>query len=148
MTRLLTILVGFVSVMALGASLAQADSNSRSQLDPEKKCGGQIEECFAQSGPERSNCFNRAAESKSCAGTLEGKLAYRRWAMSPIKIPGYDTAPAFLGPQLIDQDCLAKFDNQWSGSLVKGDYSADNVTQLESNLDRCKKEITNDLVRP
>ena len=148
MTPSKVFLVALVNAIILGINPAQADSNSRSQIDPEKKCGGQIEECFAQSGPERSNCFNRAAESKSCTGTLEGKLAYRRWAMSPVKIPGYDTAPAFMGPQLIDQDCLAKFDNQWSGSLVKGDYSADKVTQLETNLDGCKKEITNDLVRP
>jgi hypothetical protein len=47
--------------------------------------------------------------------------------------------PAFLGPQIVDQRCLAQFDTTWSAALVNGVASQESLSSLSAALDQCAK---------
>jgi hypothetical protein len=146
-------LVAVLSLAVLCTPAFAADSSNQTAAlngkgQNQKQCTEMIEECFASSGQERANCFHGAATNSTCEGTSLGKLAYKRWVMSPIKLPGFDSPSAFLGPQVVDQKCLDNFDNQFSSEIVRGDMSETQIAKLDSNIDSCKKEIANDIMRP
>ena len=72
----------------------------------------------------------------------------KRWQMAPNKKGAPEDAPAFLGPQLIDQECLGKFDDMWSSKLIGEEMSKDKVMSLDTELDKCTKQISMELLRP
>lgn len=71
----------------------------------------------------------------------------KRWQMSPNK-PAQTEAPAFLGPQLTDQECLAKFDNMLSTELSGKKLSEEMMARFEKELGQCTKQISMELLRP
>ena len=110
-------------------------------------CEDLVKECFAYSDTHLANCFFTAGRHPFCEGTLLGKLAARRAAMSPV-LGLRDTAPALTGPQLIDTECIANFDSQLSARLIEGDGSAETLRHLEATLESCVRAPANELLRP
>ena len=138
-----TICIGFFT------SVAFADTTSKETAqEPITQCGSLVEPCFAQSGVDQANCFYSAAKHPFCEGTKIGKLTYKRWAMSPMKFPGNEKPPAFLGDQLVDADCIASFDTQWSSQIINSEVSVDSLNALETELDKCTKKLPDELLRP
>lgn len=111
------------------------------------RCAELLKECFAYGAIEKSSCFNVSANHPFCAETELGRLAAKRFAMSP-QHDGRATGPALTGPQLVDGDCVANFDSQWSGYLIGGNTSREAVRQLDAVLDGCAKAVTNEIFRP
>lgn len=111
-------------------------------------CNEMIKECFSLSGDNKLSCFYTAGKHAFCEGSDLGKLSLKRWSYGPTENGGQEEAPAFLGPQLVDQTCIANFDNQWSGLLVNGVLSTEITRVLSSSLDKCKRSISNELMRP
>jgi hypothetical protein len=116
--------------------------------EPTKQCGDLIKECFSSSGTAQSNCLFAASRHPFCDGTALGKLSYKRWLMSPVKAGSAEAPPAFLGPQLVDQNCLANFDNSLMALLIKETASGASFEKLEERLLSCTSEIANSLTRP
>jgi hypothetical protein len=113
-----------------------------------QSCSDTIKECFAYTDAERDRCFKQAGDSPACADSLEGSLARRRAQFSPLLPSDSATGPSFLGPQLVDRACIAKFDSAWSGALVKGTLSQETAANLTSSLDRCAYNQASDVMRP
>lgn len=126
-----------VSPLVLQASSSELDS----------QCAELVKECFGYQQTERTNCFFSASTHPFCEGTELGKLTQKRWSMSPIKLPNQDV-PGFLGPQLVDGECISGFDNKWFSQMVDGALSSEQLTQLDTTLDACKKKDAPSLPRP
>ena len=127
---------------------ARAEKKKREAIGAVKQCAELIRDCFARSDSDLSNCFYSAAKHPFCEGSDLGKLAYKRWSMSPSQGGNENAPPAFLGPQLVDRECLSNFDNQWSSELIRGGISKDTLKKLEAKIDSCKKDTSIDLLRP
>ena len=112
------------------------------------QCVDLVKECYRLQDTHRENCFFTVAKHPFCEGSSLGDLAYQRWAMSPNKPAGLEDAPALLGPQLIDQQCLANFDSNWSGQLLQGTIDDSKLKQLSDNLKTCRREVSIELPRP
>ena len=110
-------------------------------------CAELIKECFAYRGDEQTTCFSASSRHPFCQGSELGSLAAKRYTMTPSVAPGEENAPGFLGPNLIDKDCLANFDSQFSAALINGSTSADGILQLSHALDSCRVDISNDILR-
>lgn len=133
----------FFSATVVGLSPAYAvDSVSDA-------CSRIVRDCFSSEAGKQSSCLFNASQHPFCEGTTVGKLSYRRWAMDPMKAPGVpEDAAAFLGPQLIDQECLKKFDNAFFTSLIEGSPQVGTLSALDADLKRCAKNPETDLSRP
>ena len=131
------------------AILAAAASVSADTARPSSKgaCAELIKECFAYRGDEQTTCFSASSRHPFCQGSELGSLAAKRYSMTPSVAPGEENAPGFMGPNLIDKDCLANFDSQFSGALINGSTSPDAITQLGNALDTCRVDISNDILR-
>jgi len=115
----------------------------------ERQCADLIKECFAYSGNERSDCFHAAGGHSFCTGSALGDLAMKRWSMSPIQNPALEQSPAFLGPKVVDGECIRNFDNNWSGALVSGTFSVEANKNLVETLNSCNRaELPVDFTRP
>ncbi len=114
----------------------------------DSRCVDLLKECFAYSDDERSDCFHASGTHSFCAGADLGTLAMRRWSMSPVQNPSLESAPALLGPRLIDGECVNNFDNKWSAELVNGDITADSVRALTATLNSCNRQAPFELMRP
>lgn len=134
-------------LLAACSAVALADISNTVEIQFDSQCAGLVKECFAYDTNERANCFYSSSTHPFCEGTALGKLAYKRWSMSPVKLPMHD-APGLLGPQLIDGECISSFDNQWFGRIVDTSLSSDQLQKLESTLDSCKKKELPSLPRP
>ena len=136
---LTTTLVTAVATLSLASPLvARADS----------RCTDLVKECFVYSGEERDTCFKTVTTHQFCSGSPTAALAAKRWGLSPLLPSGVDAAPAFLGPQLIDQACLANFDNSWSSALVNGSISDESMKKLTGILESCARVPASEVVRP
>ena len=111
-------------------------------------CLDQVKECFGYTDAQRDRCFKRVAEAAECASSDVGVLARRRAEFSTLVPNDAPTGPSFLGPQLVDRACIAKFDSAWSGALVKGETSAETNANLLSSLERCAYNQASDVMRP
>ncbi len=111
------------------------------------RCAELLKECFAYGAIEKSSCFTVSANHPFCTETDLGRLAAKRFAMSP-QHDGRATGPALTGPQLVDGDCVANFDSQWSGYLISGNTTRETVRQLDAVLDGCTRAATNEIFRP
>ncbi len=142
----------FVTGIAIGIFLfalaAQAESKTERSVSFDQQCADLVRECFGYGKIERVNCFYSAATHPFCEGTELGKLTHKRWSFSPIKLPGNEEPAALLGPQLVDQDCLGKFDNQWFSNLIDNNLSSDALARLSTALFECKRELPDQLPRP
>ena len=138
-----------LTIAALAVTTAPALAQSRAaSKDFQNPCASLIKECFAYGGVERSNCFYASGNHSFCKSSDLGKLALKRWSMSVERSPGLDSAPAFLGPNVVDGDCVSNFDAQWSSALVKGDISISTSKSLTRNLDTCTRALGDNLMRP
>ncbi len=118
--------------------------------EPLAQCARLVHGCFGENeGESRSNCLFSTSKHAFCQGTKLGKLIYRRWIMSPIRIGGVDEqVPGFLGPKLVDQDCLNNFDNFFVSSLVNGQELEVQLDSLSETLSACTSEISPEFSRP
>ena len=133
------------SVVSLITVISSAALCGTAEAQP---CVEQVKECFGYTDAQRDRCFKRSAESADCASSDVGTLARRRAEFSTLVPNDAPSGPSFLGPQLVDRACIAKFDSAWSGALVKGETSADTNANLLSSLERCAYNQASDVMRP
>lgn len=141
-----------IAALIVGALPLRLDAETRgggsaATVTAVDRCAELIKECFAYGAVEKSSCFNVSANHPLCAESGLGQLAAKRFALSP-QHDGSATGPALTGPQLVDGDCIANFDSQWSGHLISGATSRETVRQLDSVLESCVRSTTNDIFRP
>ncbi|RMG42615.1 MAG: hypothetical protein D6719_06070 [Candidatus Dadabacteria bacterium] len=148
MNKLKVVSLAIVSFSLTTFSVARAEIGTSTPQEPVSQCSELIKECFVSSDTERTNCFYSSATHPFCEGTALGKLAFKRWAMSPDRSSGKQPPPALLGPQLVDKNCLMNFDNSWSSALVKGGLGQARIKSLDQKLESCRKEISIELTRP
>lgn len=132
--------------IALGTASAETKKIAAPTVN--NRCVDLVKECFAYADDARSDCFHASGTHSFCNGTALGTLAMKRWSMSSVQNPSLESAPALLGPRLVDGDCVNNFDNKWSSELVKGDVSTDSVKALTASLDACNRQVPFDLMRP
>lgn len=130
------------------ATWALPEETTVPSLQYSEQCADQIKECFASTETERSGCFFTSAQHPFCEGTALGKLSYQRWSMSPNKPGGLEVAPEFLGPRLVNGECLKNFDSEWSSALIKGGLTQKRMDELSAALEACAKDVSNELMRP
>lgn len=146
-------LLGKISKFCLGvlslAVLSAAPLAAETQPGAEHAdgCVALIRECL-NSSMERSSCLYSAATNPFCGESELGRLTYKRWSMSHQDLE--DATPSLLGPQLVDQECMTRFDASWAKELAMPSIDADTVRTLFSSLDLCRRdgEIQMDLGRP
>ncbi len=114
----------------------------------EKQCAELLKECFARTGFERSNCLFSSSKHPFCEGTQLGALGWKRFQMSSTRPAGMESQPGIMGPQLIDQQCIAQFDNQLLASLIEGSYSESALEGFDAKLSECVSEVGSDFSRP
>ncbi|MCB0352929.1 MAG: hypothetical protein KDD64_05365 [Bdellovibrionales bacterium] len=147
--------LGLFILCTLAPSLAFGEGPEVSSLtlntpEPTKQCAQLVKDCFSAEDKDRSNCFFSASRHPFCEGTSLGKVTYQRWIMSPYHTGIDQDAPGFLGPRLVDKECLANFDSQFMGKLLDAENSAalELFSGLEAELLKCSKEISQELTRP
>ena len=116
--------------------------------EPVKQCASLVSECYAKSGLQQSNCLFTTSKHPFCAGSALGKLVYKRWSMSSVRPIGVDAPPAFLGPKIINQECVTNFDNMIVVVLLEKNIQQKAIQNLEAELQSCTKDISNKLTRP
>ncbi|MCB0320236.1 MAG: hypothetical protein KDD60_04865 [Bdellovibrionales bacterium] len=159
----ITVIVCFCAALFFNVAVSFAASEDGlgvgSEMEPIDQCARLVHGCFgSDEGETRSNCLFSTAKHPFCEGTTLGKLVYQRWLMAPARIGGLDEkSPGFLGPKLVDQECLANFDGLFVSSLVRGDRGSDQgeVGTLHSQLDslsqklrQCAQEVSPELSQP
>jgi hypothetical protein len=101
-------------------------------------CEELITTCFVSAPEERDECIQTASAASVCETASIHDLVMKRAQFSTIKqVP--QEGPAFLGPQIVDQRCLAQFDTTWSAALVNGSISKESLASLSTALDACAK---------
>lgn len=121
-------------------------SNSNSRADGQ--CAAIVQECFGREDSERSNCLYTASTHADCDGTELGKLVHSRWEVSPIKFAGQEEPPALLGPQSVDLECVANFDNRLYGLMTNKKLDKKQISQLSKELEECRRKTPMELPRP
>ena len=115
--------------------------------EPQSQCTDLIKECFSKFSSERSNCFFSTAKHPFCDGTELGRLSYRRWASEPKTAKG--TSPsAFLGPKMVNTECLERFDSFWEEALDNGPLAEESFSRLGARLDDCRVKNSVEIPRP
>ena len=137
---------GFCSVAFVSQAFAAPVSQPLEDSLPQ--CNTLIKQCFAHAGLERANCFCSAGTHPFCDGSSLGELILKRWEMAPNRPAGAEGAPGFMGPKLVDQECLRKFDNTLSSQLLKEEVPAATVEQLSESIEQCYETMPLELVRP
>jgi len=132
-----------ITLTLLVAGLRCADVHATT---PE--CVDLVKECFAYSGAPRDNCFHSVATHSFCQESDVSRLASKRSQFSAILPDDSQSGPSFVGPQLVDRECVDNFDNAWLSDLVRGEPSPEAYTNLHKSLDRCARTPTSDMMRP
>lgn len=101
---------------------------------PSDTCEELITACFVSAPDERDGCIQSAAAAQACRSSELHDLVEKRAQLSLI-----DQGPAFLGPQMVDRRCLARFDTAWSAALVKGALTSASAASLSATLEDCAK---------
>jgi len=110
-------------------------------------CEELVKECFAYTGAAFANCLRVSSTHSFCSHSQLGALLAQRWQVAPSN-PDLDTAPALLGPRLLDRDCIQKFDSQLSAHLGTDTLTTEVLEMLSRMLSTCQKEPAIDLLRP
>jgi len=143
-SKAVALLICFLCLSVSNTLIAQQEYG---QTDTSSPCSQLVAECFESFEVERSRCFFSASNHPFCDGTPLGELTHQRWMISPDLAPGRG-AQMFLGPQLVDKECLENFDNLWLGMLLNEKSISSKIPSLTTSLETCKKEISHDLSRP
>ena len=125
-----------------------ASKSFATSSDKAVACNELIKECFAYSAVERSTCFYTAGTHSFCNGLEIGKLAMKRWSMSPVRHPGLESAPAFLGQNLVNSECISNFDTRWSAAMLENEVPPSLIHDLYSQLNKCTVTDSDELIRP
>ena len=146
-----SIVVAFVCGFFLFSAPAFAeDVELTSPPEPLAQCARLVNECFGDNEEsETANCLFSSAKHPFCKGTSLGRITYQRWLMSPVRVGGIEEgAPSFLGPKLVDQECLKNFDTFFVSSLVKVSELESLMGGMKEKLSGCTKELSPDFSRP
>ena len=111
-----------------------------------KACSELLRECMTAQDDGRTACLQNSASDERCVGTELARLAFMRGTASSGAAG--DDSLALLGPQFIDKDCLAGFDNQFSADLIRGVLSRDETNGLIERLETCRKDGADSIFRP
>lgn len=133
----------FKDLSILGSPDASLGSTSGGTIA--NPCAGLLRECVTLSADRRASCFQTAARDERCEKTELSRLAFLRSTLSADQ-GGEDFA--LLGPQFVDQECVERFDNQLSGSLIRGAVSDEAARGLSRQLEQCRTESPDDVFRP
>jgi hypothetical protein len=101
---------------------------------PSNTCEELITACFVSAPDERDGCIQSAAAARACHSSELHDLVEKRAQLSLM-----DQGPAFLGPQMVDRRCLARFDTAWSAALVNGALTIASAASLSAALEDCAK---------
>lgn len=143
----LTVFSSAAFCIAPSAARADLPANKPAAFDQvsSPSCLESIKSCFGGSKTERGGCLRESAGSEACAGLAIGKLTVERAAFEEMAdVPGFEEAPAFLGPTTIDRACLENFDTQLLASVVNGEITRSTFKMLQRKLTSCSKEVTSD----
>ena len=150
--------LSLLAIVAAGigsSALAETRSNVSPSLqdlisrgaEPANPCGDLVRECFAYSGQHFENCIHVSSDHPFCERTALGGLIQKRWQMAPSQ-PSLDGVPGFLGPRMVNRECVKNFDIQLSARLGSGDLTNEVVQSLTQSLNACSQEVPADLLRP
>lgn len=146
MKTLIHHLLLFLAVCLLPA-LALTETPKESAIAYEwEQCRDIVKECFLLSGHKKANCFYAKSQHSFCSATELGDLIFKRWSYSNSQ-PAGSKGMALLGPQMIDAECLERFDHKFSTALLDENLRP-GTASLHQSLDACKEEIVHDYVRP
>lgn len=109
-------------------------------------CSEFAKECLMLSGAKKTNCFYTKSQHSACESTALGRLLFKRWSYSNSQ-PAEAMGMALLGPQIMDQECLERFDLSLSTALLSENVAPDYQSFSEA-LDECSRETPQELVRP
>lgn len=110
-------------------------------------CEEALKECLVQTLEQRELCLSSSVTTALCSQSNLLELLNTRVSFSSVDTHDAE-GPAFLGPKVIDKNCVAHFDTALTGALVKGPLSADAVTSFELSITSCAKRETPELTRP
>jgi hypothetical protein len=101
-------------------------------------CEELVTACFVSAPEARDECIQTSSTTEVCETSPIHTLVMKRAQFAPTNTLSQE-GPAFLGPQIVDQRCVAQFDTAWSAALVNGSTSKDSVASLSAALDRCAR---------
>ncbi|MCB0329603.1 MAG: hypothetical protein KDD70_08065 [Bdellovibrionales bacterium] len=149
---LILVLATLISAPVVAEIEISGDSTTTtaSAEDVMSPCSRLITACFSQEDGQKSDCFYTSSEHDFCKGTDVGRLARQRWLMSPSTPAGApEGAPSFLGPKLVNKDCLVGFDSHFYASLLTPEKLGTILPGLFQKLSECtSKETSPELNRP
>ncbi|RIL11576.1 MAG: hypothetical protein DCC75_02050 [Proteobacteria bacterium] len=131
-------------LMAVSATNLHAE-NPTSKL---AACADQLKGCLILSGQQKSDCLFKFSSNETCKNSSWGKIADKRWQFEPGFGNDMESAPALLGPQLVNKECLQNFDNQLSAELIRGEPARSTLSRLDKQLDNCAASSVDELLRP
>lgn len=136
MKKLLSFSIVFVVINSIAFAEVRNTNNKIA-------CSQSVKVCFSKLGEERSRCLFNSANLPACSGTSLGKIIFKRWSMAPSR-PELSDAPAFLGPQMVNQECIVNFDTHLY-SILDEDLTETKLKGLENRLDDCRIDTSIDL---
>ncbi len=100
------------------------------RLQPSQdQCSDLLKDCFTFKDQDKNSCIKESTENIFCKGTKLTTLTKKRWSYSAL----------LNDNQLTDKSCLDNFDNLFSAKLIQGKLSPEEINELNTNLDNCKK---------
>lgn len=126
---------------------ALVNSDHLAETALRNSCLSLARECFAYGSEHFVNCLRVSANHSFCSGSELGQLISKRWQMSP-SLPSFEDAEAFMGPSLVNKECLKSFDSLLSAHLGADSPSSEVLQMLNQSLERCRQQPSNDLLRP
>ena len=126
---------------------ALASSDHLAETALRNSCLTLARECFAYSSEHFVTCLRVSANHSFCSGSELGALISKRWQMTP-SLSSFEDAEAFMGPSLVNAECLKSFDSMLSAHLGASTPSSEVLQMLNQNLERCRQQSATDLLRP
>lgn len=114
----------------LSPSVAEERASLNAQ---EYDCREYVRECLSYSAENRADCFTSPSLQQTCIS-------------SPLK--NLIEIRAAAENQLLDRKCLRTIDGEMLGLLSKESYSRAEVQSLEERIPLCKKNISEELLKP
>ena len=135
-----------LALSCAGLFTASAGAETQQDLVETQTCGDIVKECFMHSGAKKANCFYTKSQQHVCETSDLGRLIFKRWSYSNSQ-PADAVGMALLGPQIMDQECLERFDLSLSTALLSENVPAKYESFSEA-LDACSRETPQELARP
>lgn len=102
-------------------------------------CANETKDCLMQAVPTRESCLKELLRKPICQQSNWSTLIQKRLDTAK-KISELNDSPAFLGPIIIDKNCLVNFDSRWFAALAAGTKGLDNQESLEKLIQACSLE--------